>query len=238
MFQNISDLVIVLDHQGHIANFNLADFAGCLDLSQEAIGAAPEQALRQEWARFIRLPVREAEGLEKTRCPIDPARADKDSPGVWRRVYELTSSALKNRTGRTIGTLFLFHDISDREQLEHALEERVRERTHALEKTSQTLQQEADGHARAVQALWESEVKYRTLFETMSQGIIYQDPQGRMVTANAVAQRILGLAQKNDRQKLTRFQLEGDPRGRVALSKRDLPGRTKRCRPARKCATW
>ena len=164
VFQNISDLVIVLDRQGHIANFNLAAQAAC-GLSQEAIGAAPEQALSQEWARFIRLPVQQAQGLEKTRCPIDPAGADKDSPGAWRRVYELTSSALKNRTGRTIGALFLFHDISDREQLEHALEERVRERTHALEKTSQTLQQEVDGHARAVQALWESEVKYRTLFE-------------------------------------------------------------------------
>ena len=30
----------------------------------------------------------------------------------------------------------------------------------------------------------------------MSQGIIYQDRQGRMVTANAAAQRILGLAQE------------------------------------------
>jgi len=42
-------------------------------------------------------------------------------------------------------------------------------------------------------ALEESEGKYRTLFETMSQGIVYQNADGAIISANPSAQRILGL---------------------------------------------
>jgi PAS domain S-box-containing protein len=42
--------------------------------------------------------------------------------------------------------------------------------------------------------LYESEQKYRTLFETMAQGVIFQDADGRILTANSSAERILGLS--------------------------------------------
>jgi PAS domain S-box-containing protein len=38
-----------------------------------------------------------------------------------------------------------------------------------------------------------SEVRYRTLFETMAQGVVYQDGEGRIISANPAAERILGL---------------------------------------------
>ena len=38
-----------------------------------------------------------------------------------------------------------------------------------------------------------SEEQYRTLFETVSQGVVYQDRHGRITSANPAAQRILGL---------------------------------------------
>lgn len=38
-----------------------------------------------------------------------------------------------------------------------------------------------------------SEEKYRTLFETVPQGVVYQDTAGRITSANPAAQRILGL---------------------------------------------
>ena len=40
----------------------------------------------------------------------------------------------------------------------------------------------------------ESEEKYRTLFQTMAQGVVYQDAQGRIVSANPAAERILGIS--------------------------------------------
>jgi len=43
-------------------------------------------------------------------------------------------------------------------------------------------------------ALRDSEQTYRTLFETVPQGIVYQDLQGRITAANPAAQRILGLS--------------------------------------------
>ncbi len=41
--------------------------------------------------------------------------------------------------------------------------------------------------------LEESERKYRNLFETMAQGVVYQDREGRVISANPAAERILGL---------------------------------------------
>ncbi len=42
-------------------------------------------------------------------------------------------------------------------------------------------------------ALRASEAKYRTLFETMAKGVVYQAPDGRITSANPAAERILGL---------------------------------------------
>lgn len=46
---------------------------------------------------------------------------------------------------------------------------------------------------RAEAALRESEGRYRTLFETMKQGVVYQDADGHITSANPAAERILGL---------------------------------------------
>ncbi|MBI3805670.1 MAG: PAS domain S-box protein [Nitrospirae bacterium] len=46
---------------------------------------------------------------------------------------------------------------------------------------------------RAEEGLRHSEEKYRTLFETMTQGVVYQDEEGKILSANPSAERILGL---------------------------------------------
>jgi PAS domain S-box-containing protein len=46
----------------------------------------------------------------------------------------------------------------------------------------------------AEEALRDSEGKYRTLFETMVQGVVYQDVSGNIISANLAAERILGLS--------------------------------------------
>lgn len=47
---------------------------------------------------------------------------------------------------------------------------------------------------RAREALQESEARYRNLFETMAQGVLYMDAGGRILSANPAAERILGVA--------------------------------------------
>ena len=45
-----------------------------------------------------------------------------------------------------------------------------------------------------LQLLRESEVRYRTLFETMVFGVVYQDINGQIISANRAAEEILGLS--------------------------------------------
>jgi PAS domain S-box-containing protein len=47
---------------------------------------------------------------------------------------------------------------------------------------------------KAEKALQESEEKHRLLFETMAQGVVYQDAEGKILFANKAAERILGLS--------------------------------------------
>jgi two-component system CheB/CheR fusion protein len=46
---------------------------------------------------------------------------------------------------------------------------------------------------RTVEALHQSEQKYRALFETMAEGVVYQDREGRIIDANRAAEGMLGL---------------------------------------------
>jgi PAS domain S-box-containing protein len=46
----------------------------------------------------------------------------------------------------------------------------------------------------AEEALNESEKKFRSLFETMSEGIVYEDHDGKIISANPAAERLLGLS--------------------------------------------
>jgi len=67
-----------------------------------------------------------------------------------------------------------------------------------------------------------SEEKHRTLFESMAQGVVYQDADGRIFSANPAAERILGL---------TLNQMQGrtsiDPRWRAIHDDgSDFPGET------------
>jgi PAS domain S-box-containing protein len=46
---------------------------------------------------------------------------------------------------------------------------------------------------RAEEALRDSEEKHRTLFESMAQGVVYQNADGQIISANPAAERLLGL---------------------------------------------
>lgn len=46
----------------------------------------------------------------------------------------------------------------------------------------------------AEEALRESEERFRSLFEEMAQGVVYQDAEGKITAANPAAERILGLS--------------------------------------------
>jgi len=74
----------------------------------------------------------------------------------------------------------------------------------------------------AEEALRQSENKYRTLFETMVQGVVYQDKNGKIISANPAAEKMLGLtvAQMQGRSSM-------DPRWKaIREDGSDFPGDT------------
>ena len=69
-------------------------------------------------------------------------------------------------------------------------------------------------------ALRDSENRYRTLFQTMAQGVVYQDADGQIISVNPAAERILGLSLD---QLLGRTSM--DPRWRtIHADGSDFPG--------------
>ncbi len=68
--------------------------------------------------------------------------------------------------------------------------------------------------------LRENEKKYRNLFETMSQGVIYQDSKGNITTANPAAEKILGLSH----EEMTEITSMDPGWKAVDENKNELPG--------------
>jgi len=74
-----------------------------------------------------------------------------------------------------------------------------REEVELLENLSTNLSQAAEALEQAAQhrdmerRTRRSEETFRTLFETVHQGVVYQNPQGEIISANPAAERILGL---------------------------------------------
>lgn len=102
------------------------------------------------------------------------------------------------------GTFFtgIVRDITDRkrteEELQRAhdeLELRVDERTSQLVAANESLQAEITERKRTEEALRNSEERHRLLAETMMQGVVHQDAEGKIISMNPAAERILGKSQ-------------------------------------------
>jgi len=63
-----------------------------------------------------------------------------------------------------------------------------------LQQKIKELEKEVFGRKLMEEALPESEKKHRILFETMAQGVVYQNAKGNIISANPAAERILGLS--------------------------------------------
>ena len=91
-----------------------------------------------------------------------------------------------------------------------------------VEQKTEALGMELKVRKRAEEELRDSEEKYRTLFETMAQGVVYQDGEGKIISANPSAEKILGLsiAQMQGRTSI-------DPRWKsIHEDGSDFPGET------------
>ena len=116
---------------------------------------------------------------------------------------EIRNIEVSSRVVRIDGKKFIqsiWHDITERKRMEQALikakdelEARVEERTADLLKANRQLRQEITERKLAEEALRESEQRYRSLFETMEEGVVLIAPDGQIVQVNLAAERLLGL---------------------------------------------
>lgn len=125
------------------------------------------------------------------------SREVRTQDGRW-----LLKKVLPFRTeqGEIKGVVLTFTDITYQKQVEESiytlnqrLESKVHERTLELGMANQQLQELVDRHEVTLEELSQSELLHRTLFETMAQGVIYHDADGKIVSANPAAASILGL---------------------------------------------
>jgi PAS domain S-box-containing protein len=98
----------------------------------------------------------------------------------------------------------VFFDITTQKEMEGALraakehlEQLVAERTAALTRVNEQLLEQVDEYRRARQALSESEVRLRTIFEGAPIGIGLRDLAGRFVETNPALTRMLGYSRED-----------------------------------------
>jgi PAS domain S-box-containing protein len=117
VMENIVDLVVVFDNRSHIVDFN-ASAATAFGLDRKkSIGEKIEVLSPQAAELFGRYADRETHSEE-----IELELAD------GKRVFDLSVGPLRDEKARTVGRLFLFHDISELKAAEQTVKRLLEEK--------------------------------------------------------------------------------------------------------------
>ena len=132
----------------------------------------------------------------------------KNAHGDMREVI-FNKDVFTDENGAVQGIIGTFFDITERKRAEEqivrlneGLELRVAERTRELESVVERLRVEIAEHRRAEEALRESEIKYRTLFEESFDGIFITAPVGKILDINKKGIAMLGYSTKEEVRRL------------------------------------
>jgi two-component system cell cycle sensor histidine kinase/response regulator CckA len=212
LLQNIEDGIMVLEEDGGVrfANSPLERILGFVP--EEIRGVTLFEHICPEDLSMV------TEALERAaRAPGSAQRFKarfRHRNGSMRVLEAIGSSRLDDP--EIAGIVISLRDVTERTRAEEALREGTwtgnptlltrdggevgvsqvtiahRSTTEAVEHLS-TIIGDTTEHTRAQAKLRKSEAKHRLLFETMLQGVIFHDSEGRILSANPAAERILGL---------------------------------------------
>ncbi|MDX2228835.1 MAG: PAS domain S-box protein [Leptolyngbyaceae cyanobacterium bins.349] len=192
LFEGAIDAMLIADDAGRYINANAAacDLLGLpraqLLGKQIRDFSAQTEDFDQAWQQFL------TQG--QVRGEFQIVRAD----GTTRTVeYAATAHVLPHQH------LSILRDISDRKraeaeilQLNQELEQRVQERTQALEATNTRLRQEIAERQQTEMRLRQSEQRLKLVLERMPMGCVMNEPDFRVSYWNTSAERIFGYSSK------------------------------------------
>jgi PAS domain S-box-containing protein len=110
-----------------------------------------------------------------------------ESPHV---MLDVTIFPIRDSQGLLTNMVIQHIDITEQTQAEESLKKRNSD----LEAAFEELRQNYEELSRNETTLRESESKFQALFETMAQGVVYFNRDGRITSVNPAAERILGLS--------------------------------------------
>jgi PAS domain S-box-containing protein len=168
VLENLTDALIVVDADGRVVDMNRVALANVGKPGAQLIGRPVQEAFA-EWSDLIEL----ARSVEDGALEIT-ARVQGEQ-----RVYDLQISPLRDPGQLLIGQVFVARDVTHRKlleqryrQLSEELDQRVRERTEELRKSTE---------------------RYRAVVENQTEFIVRWAPDGRRTFANEAYLAYFGL---------------------------------------------
>jgi PAS domain S-box-containing protein len=193
-FNSITDLVSIHDKDFRVVKANRA-FYETLGMTQdELIGKRCYELIHGSDEPWPVCPHQQA--MERK----EPVTEEFWEPRLEKYLH-VSCSPIVNDTGDVIGSAHTARDITLRKRGEEALkrahdelERRVEERTAELLRANERLAVEIEERREAEEKVRQSQERYHSLFTAMAEGVVLQAADGAIVTCNAAAERILGLA--------------------------------------------
>ncbi|HEU0298058.1 MAG TPA: PAS domain S-box protein, partial [Longimicrobium sp.] len=184
VIESLGDAVYVLDSDQRLVDLNRA--------ARAQLGAGGRDPVGRPAAEVLPIPLH--------RLPADGGRVEvEDGASPPGRYLELRVHALTGAAGEPVGRVVVVCDVTGRRRTEEALraardelEERVRERTAALEDAVASLRLEVSQRTQAEAQLREEEARFRTVVENLSEAVLLTDLDGIVTFASERIEEVTG----------------------------------------------
>ncbi len=194
ILNNIPDIAWLKDKESRFIAVNKPFADACGVSPENLVGKTDFDIWQKDLAEGYSADDREVMETGKRKHVEEPL-IDKDGRKTW---IETIKTPIYDDRGKVIGSTGIARDVTERKQISEALrkahdelELRIQERTAELVRTNEILQAEITERKIAVEALKQSEEKYRTLIDNIQDGVfIIQD--AKIQFANESFARIAG----------------------------------------------